>query len=298
MQSSSPSLEQALQGYYGCFEVMPSIDGSSPSGSVTQARVGPFGGCIVNSSNSLARRSSLPTSWNDNAFLMVNSGSSIKVDHYGKQQTLTDGTLMLLDSREACDLAVEGNIRTLTLNLDRGQVLGMARNDEAIFGHKLCERSPSASALHSVLFALANQGESGEGSESEVLLNVVLDLLNSVIDRTGSDMASPTIPIARMRRWLEKRLGDAELGPAALAHEFGYSERSLYRLFADAGTTPGKWIWSVRLDKAHARLCDAAMASTPISTIAYELGFQDAAHFTRRYRERFGHPPREARRGI
>ena len=44
-------------------------------------------------------------------------------------------------------------------------------------------------------------------------------------------------------------------------------------------------------------LCDPALAARSISEIAVAWGFNDAAHFSRAFRARFGRSPRELRAG-
>ena len=57
------------------------------------------------------------------------------------------------------------------------------------------------------------------------------------------------------------------------------------------------WIWAQRLELARRELCDPALAARSISDIAFGCGFNDAAHFSRAFRARFGCTARELRRG-
>jgi len=52
-----------------------------------------------------------------------------------------------------------------------------------------------------------------------------------------------------------------------------------------------------RLDATRRDLCDPALAARSISEIAFAWGFNDAAHFSRAFRARFGRSPRELRAG-
>lgn len=76
---------------------------------------------------------------------------------------------------------------------------------------------------------------------------------------------------------------------ADVAVAVGTTVRQLGRLFAaDAGMSPGAYRDMLRLDRAR-----AAVTGTrePMTSIAAELGFADAAHFSRRYRARHGRSP-------
>jgi AraC-like DNA-binding protein len=86
-------------------------------------------------------------------------------------------------------------------------------------------------------------------------------------------------------------------GPREAAIEAGISLRYLQKLFTARGFACSQFIRSLRLDHA-ARLIQrrAAISSRqPLSEIAYKSGFSDYTHFSRTFRERFGHRPGAAR---
>lgn len=81
---------------------------------------------------------------------------------------------------------------------------------------------------------------------------------------------------------------------AQVAVSVGTTMRQLGRLFAaETGMSPSEFRETLRLDRAR-----AAVKSTrePITSIAAELGFADAAHLSRRYRKRFEVAPTADRR--
>jgi AraC-like DNA-binding protein len=57
-----------------------------------------------------------------------------------------------------------------------------------------------------------------------------------------------------------------------------------------------KWLWRERLDRCHRELADPALRAQTIGETAYRWGFNDLAHFSRAFRERFGCSPRQWRR--
>lgn len=69
--------------------------------------------------------------------------------------------------------------------------------------------------------------------------------------------------------------------------------RHLERLFArELGTTIGAHALAVRLDRARLLL---RQSGRPVLEVALACGFSSASHFSRAYRARFGHPPRDER---
>ena len=73
------------------------------------------------------------------------------------------------------------------------------------------------------------------------------------------------------------------------------SPSTLHRAWAGEPCSLSDWIWSQRLDAARRDLCDPALAARSMSDIAFSWGFNDAAHFSRAFRARFGCAPRELR---
>jgi signal transduction histidine kinase/DNA-binding response OmpR family regulator/ligand-binding sensor domain-containing protein len=78
-----------------------------------------------------------------------------------------------------------------------------------------------------------------------------------------------------------------------LAGELAMSRMHLFRrLKAITGKPPTDILMEYRLERAVALL---AAGTGTVSEIAYSLGFKNVSHFTRRFRERFGHTPSEHR---
>jgi AraC-like DNA-binding protein len=142
--------------------------------------------------------------------------------------------------------------------------------------------------------ALQENGSSLASPEAPMQL-VVYDLLAALF------AAGDQIPVsshtdklfAHICNIIRQRLADPGLRPAAIAAESGISARYLQKLFNMRGTTCSHFIYSLRLDQA-ARLLQRRASLThrpPLGEIAAACGFFDYAHFSRKFRERFGHPP-------
>ena len=85
-----------------------------------------------------------------------------------------------------------------------------------------------------------------------------------------------------------------DLTPAQIAHGIGVSRTSLYRLFEPIGGV-ASYVRDQRLRRCLADLISMRHAGLHVSEIAYKWGFSDASHFTRIFRQRFGHTPSEVR---
>lgn len=97
---------------------------------------------------------------------------------------------------------------------------------------------------------------------------------------------------ARIVEYTLLHLVEPSLTPERIATAHHISLRHLYRLWSHNQLGIAEWIIVERLARAAAALTDDRQRRSPISTIAYSLGFRDAAHFSRRFRAIYGVPPR------
>lgn len=115
--------------------------------------------------------------------------------------------------------------------------------------------------------------------------------------RGGADGARAA-HLHRILQRMEAMLGDPDLSVRSLAEEAGISPRYLRRLFAAEDINFATMLKIRRLERCHAELTSPLHAQLSISEIAFRWGFNDAAHFSRSFRERFGITARELRRSV
>ncbi len=105
----------------------------------------------------------------------------------------------------------------------------------------------------------------------------------------AADAAPAATVQAQARAVIEARIDDPELNLPTLARALGMSRTTLARRLAEeAAPTPAALIREVRLERARALLADGR---GNVSEVAYAVGFNSHAHFTRRFKARFGVPP-------
>ena len=102
----------------------------------------------------------------------------------------------------------------------------------------------------------------------------------------------------QIKAFVRERLRDPQLGIAQIAAHLRSSPSTVHRAFAGEPCSITDWIWAQRLDGVKRDLCDPALASRSVSDLAFSWGFNDAAHFSRAFRARFGCSPRDLRAGV
>ena len=107
--------------------------------------------------------------------------------------------------------------------------------------------------------------------------------------------ALPQTPAERLRTEARALLAQdpAAWDAAGLARQLRVSRRHLDAALAQEGLTATQLIWAERLNRARVALLSARPPS--ITTLAFELGFKDSAHFSRKFRQQHGAAPRQWR---
>jgi AraC-like DNA-binding protein len=89
---------------------------------------------------------------------------------------------------------------------------------------------------------------------------------------------------------------DQPLSVASLAAHAGMSKSSFHAHFKSVtGLTPGQYQKDIRLFEARRLILDSDQA---ISSVAFDVGYESPAQFSRDYARKFGQPPREDRKNV
>jgi AraC-like DNA-binding protein len=211
----------------------------------------------------------------------------------GRETHLHPGDFSLLSANEpyTLDLATEHEL--LVVQFPRTKLVARLPGlDDRLSSH-ISGRSPGGRLFHDFLLSLWLQGDQSHADPDwqQGVSNVFFDLL--ALAMRGSDATkwpgTGAVQSERILALIDARLGDAELGTAAIAEELGISVRTVQNVFAARGTTPSVHIQERRLDRATEQLMSHPDVS--ITTVAFDLGFNDSAYFTRCFRQKYGVSP-------
>jgi AraC-like DNA-binding protein len=99
----------------------------------------------------------------------------------------------------------------------------------------------------------------------------------------------------RLKNYILTHLRDPELSMPRAAAATGISPRYASDLMAAEHTSFRSYVQMQRLERCRRDLSDPAHAARHVSDIAFAWGFNDLAHFSRIFKQRFGLSPREWR---
>ncbi len=120
-----------------------------------------------------------------------------------------------------------------------------------------------------------------------------LSALLSVASGTSNQLSRPYM-FHLIDGYLRTNIATVRSAPT-LAAEFGISERTFHRIFADRATTFERHVLHLRVGLFRDLLRQPSLAHIPITGLAHQCGFADAAHATRTFKDRFGATPRDFR---
>ena len=132
-----------------------------------------------------------------------------------------------------------------------------------------------------------------EHALSEFLVSVLAQQSANAVLAAGTRTQSSTLH--RICERVEGRLTDPNLTLADISRDEGVSVRYLQKLFENAGESFTHYLRQRRLERCRSDLSNPVHSGLSISDVCFKWGFNDAAHFSRSFRDRFGTSPRAFR---
>ena len=120
---------------------------------------------------------------------------------------------------------------------------------------------------------------------SEFLITALTD--DPMVHKIRGAAGVRSMVLHRVCKIIETRLSDPDLTLKDVAIEHGSSARYLQKLFEEAGRTFSRYLRNRRLERCRADLINPTFAHLGISQICFRWGFNEAAHFSRVFRERY-----------
>ncbi|MEK3936284.1 transcriptional regulator FeaR [Sporosarcina sp. FSL W7-1349] len=125
------------------------------------------------------------------------------------------------------------------------------------------------------------------------LLATALTTISGVKLNEVNSMAN--VHRAGARAFISTHLADPDLTPDVVAFSQGISTRYLHKLFEVEGQSVAALIREQRLEQCRLDLSDPKQIQRTVMEIAFHWGFNNAAHFSRIFKQRFGMSPAEYR---
>jgi AraC family transcriptional regulator, positive regulator of tynA and feaB len=277
----------------------------------------------VQSSPQIVHRTRLAAAQADQAYVLlsIQTRGSTVIEQEGAQAVLTPGCIGFYDSARPYTLTLPKDFDQIVLHLPRQMIEATAAGGLNHMAQRLNASNPFAQAIFALAPQLLKLATAAPTALAERTANAAIELISlalaslesplqsaaksldvltitktspSLLFNTSKNQNSSSSTDAllwRTRELIASQLDDTNLSPEILAAQSHVSLRRLQEIFQSYGTTLSECIWEMRLE--YARNCLAAPSSIAesISVVAYRSGFSDVAHFSRRFKQRYGLSP-------
>jgi AraC-like DNA-binding protein len=222
------------------------------------------------------------------------------VSQDGRDAVLGPGDFALYDSTRPYELRFEGDFEQIVLMLPGPLLRSQLRATERLTATTVCGRRGAGLLTLGMVETLARDVARLEPASAAAVADAVTSILVAGLRTLPAARETGVSNLValhreRIRAHVRAHLRDPRLGVAGIAQALRMSSSTVHRAFQGEPASVAQWILAQRLEAVRRDLVDPALAGRPVSAVAFDWGFNDAAHFSRAYRERFGCAPREAR---
>jgi AraC family transcriptional regulator, positive regulator of tynA and feaB len=222
-------------------------------------------------------------------------GTTIACQH--RTCVLHPGEFCVIDSKSPFDLEVSAvSSRIMFMQMPRHAVLSRYPYLERRTAETFDPEEGGAILLRSLLMSLLETAPLLEDEQRATALAVTIQMLGAPKLHSGDSTHEIGWRVRTALACIDTQLSDTSLTANRVSKLQDISRRRLDDLMTRAmGTSVTAQIWIRRLTQAATELADPRYRERTVSEIAFEAGFEDAAHFTRAFKRRYQCTPREWR---
>ncbi|WP_447775576.1 AraC-like ligand-binding domain-containing protein [Variovorax boronicumulans] len=278
-------------------------DGGDFEGSIRQHALPGLGMSVVTSrAQKVMRTPRHIAASSDDCFLVsIQARGQGVVRQDGRDAVLGAGDFALYDSTRPYELLFDQPFEQIVLKLPGERLRSELRDTEALTATTVSGREGAGHLLLGMIRTLREDFDALQPASALAVAHGVQNILVAGLQTLPAAHA-PALSnltayhLGRVKQRIDEQLADPTLSVGTLAAQLGMSVSHIHRVFKSEPLTPSQYIWERRLDACSRDLLEPRLAGRPVGEIAYGRGFNDAAHFSRAFRERFGCSPREWRR--
>ncbi|MGF6930883.1 acetamidase/formamidase/AraC-like DNA-binding protein [Paraburkholderia sp. UCT70] len=231
--------------------------------------------------------------------LHLDGGVTLVAD--GARAQVASGDIIYASSREEARLSFTSDFRAFVIRVPRSAINARLLTPFSVRAGRLPGEAGIGHVFSGFLRSVAESVETLSLDELRPLELALAEFLIASLaahDKEGNFSGltpSQAAIFSRVCRTIEGNLADPELGLASIAKEERVSPRYLQKLFEAVGQNFSLYLRSRRLERCRAELVDPLYEKVSIADVCFRWGFNDAAHFSRVFREQYGTSPRTFR---
>ena len=219
----------------------------------------------------------------------------------GRDAHMSPGDCCVYDSTRPYTLRCGSGFEEIVLKFRRDRIHALLGGTELLTATTVQGHTGAGRVLFSLIHTLLNEVDrlrpAAAAAVANGVVNVLVAGLQSLPACRKAELSNlNAYHVARIRQYMDEHVRDPSLTIEMIAAHLGMSCGHLHRVFKNEAMSPSQYLWSQRLDACSRELIDLRKANLSVAAIAFSWGFNDAAHFSRAFRERFHCSPREWRR--
>jgi len=229
---------------------------------------------------------------------LVLSGREV-MDIGGTEVQLAAGDILIWNNTRPISFSVQESLHKLSVLMPLARLRHWLPTSWRTLDNKIASSAPSGRLLASFMRGLQDQMGmrlAGNGDALiEATLGILVDAINADNSGGGEDQSLKAAQMLRIRQIIASNLTDPDLTPLKIATLAHISLRYLHWLFAEEQSTVSEYVIQQRLQRCGRELANPLMQCRTITDIAFSWGFQNSAHFSRRFKQAFGTSPSDYR---
>jgi AraC-like DNA-binding protein len=271
-------------------------------GSVSQSVIGPATCTRVDSCAQRVLRTPSRIARASEDFVLVTLGTSgvNGVFQDGREAVVSAGQFVIYDTTRPYELRFNDSFSQTIFQLPRKLLQQRIGSFDTLTATTFSGDRPLERLAYDFLLGMSKTIDHVDPATATRLLDQGLDLVamafaDRMHEHSPDQSFHRSALLYRLKNYILTHLSDPELSMPRAAAAIGISPRYASDLMAAEQTSFRRYVQAQRLERSRRDLSDPAHAARHISDIAFAWGFNDLAHFSRIFKQRFGASPREWR---
>jgi len=212
----------------------------------------------------------------------------------GEEVELNAGDIFVWDSTKPMDFRVVQRLHKISVLLPLTRFRNWLPTSWQSIKRLIRPQSDSGRLLGQYLAALSPRKMVTGLNNCDALIETTIGLLvnSQAIAVSRPPESQRDMHLERVRSYIAQHLTDPDLTPTRVAEANNISLRYLHWLFNCIGSSVVQYIISERLQRCRQELGSPVTNRRKVADIALSAGFNDATHFSRRFKQEFGMSPR------
>jgi AraC-like DNA-binding protein len=271
-------------------------------GSVAQSKIGPVTCTQVDSCAQQVLRTPSRIARASEDFVLVTLGTSgvNRVFQDGREAVVAAGQFVIYDTTRPYELRFDAGFSQTIFQMPRKLLQQRIGSFDTLTATTFAGDRPLERLAYEFLLSMSKTIEHVDPATATRLLDQALDLVamafaDRMQQRSPDQSFHRSALLYRLKSYILTHLRDPELSMARAAAATGISPRYASDLMAAEQISFRSYVQMQRLERCKRDLSDPAQTARHVSDIAFAWGFNDLAHFSRIFKQRFGASPRDWR---